>query len=595
MKNRFAKTALALAVAGTLSAPAFANTDEINRRSGLSGFDGLAEQSSRSAALQQSYFSHADRDNIWVNPALATEYSNGVEFNRTNGRQYAGLLYSLAPNQTLGFYLRNNQSDFAEKLEFLGGMNVGAGFHGSQSEEEAENQFDIFYAIDLGDMAFGARLNYQAIDRSRSAGDRIQTDARVGLNGDTGASVRVLNDPRDNATLDQIIAQTRQEAEAALANDEAALAALRANAQYAAGQLDGDVNVTNTNLGRWSQDASEVNLSLGFNIKSLGIDGAVLIGQASGEQSRSRSVSAVDTGYGIVNGAQVTRLNSTFNETWRETAEIDDGLSFGLALRGLVMQTESSTLHASFLYSSQDYSGQLSSVRSREQVQNTFDAVDQQTVTSTTTTTQDQRFSGHNIDEREVIQLGASFRTLISDSTAATAMLGFRMENHDGGYDVTRVADSQVVSVNNVNADNTVARTWSAPYGETERERTSYESMSLPLVLALEHSVNERWTLRGSVSKELYRSAEYTSTTTNYNGVNVANAVTPTATDLTTEAGPNRTVAGVPTSVKEEQTWNTPTTVALGLGYTNNGVTVDTLLQTGNGSAFAGITLGYQW
>lgn len=620
MKKQFVKTALALAVASTLAAPAFANTNNANQSTNggvVAGYDGLAEQSARSAALQLNYFSHADRDNIWVNPALASEYRNSMEFNRTNGKAYGGLLYGIGDSQTVGIYLRNNASKFAESTSFnefgnpnpVGTNNPNLG----NSDEDPQNQFDLFYSMDMGDMAFGARLNYQAVDRSREAGkSTLLTDtASLNLLG-LGILPSLSNSNFTNVTLENSIAQRRQQAEADLANNTTALNNLKADAQYKAGLLTGEITETSINNGSWSQDANELNISLGFNLKSLGIDGALLIGQASGEQMRSRSRDFTETAYGITTAnAQKKRTNSARTETWKDTAEIDDGMSLGLALRGLVMETDKSTLHASFLYSSQDYSGKLNSVRKRSTTDYTYAGnnninadADWNRVTSTVTTTEDERYSGSNIDEREIIQLGAAFRTMLTESTAATAMLGFRMETQDGGYELSRTADvtnTKVAQVNpssvNPNTDNNV---WNSGYGVTQKRTNSTEAMSLPFVLAAEHSFNERWTVRGSVSKDLYRSVEYTETNYTFNGVKQADARTPDTTgaarNTSTKVGPNQTVQDGATSKSEERTWNTPTTVAFGVGYENQGVTVDTLLATStNSSAFAGITMGYKW
>lgn len=626
MKKQFVKTALALAVASTLAAPAFANTNNANQSTNggvVAGYDGLGEQSARSAALQLNYFSHADRDNIWVNPALASEYRNSMEFSKikTNDSTYGGLLYGIGDSQTVGIYLRNNASKFAKSTSFneFGTNNnlVGTNdnFNLGNSAENPQNQFDLFYSMDMGDMAFGARLNYQAVDRSRED-EKSTLLNTTGLQLETTGFGNHFLTTNSQASLESSIAQQKQQMEASYAVNlvpaQATLDNLRADAKYKKGLVSGNLVETTENKGSWAQDANELNISLGFNLKSLGIDGALLIGQASGEQTRSRSKDITNTQYAITAGdAQKSRVTFKDNETWKDTAEIDDGSSLGLSLRGLVMETDSSTLHASFLYSSQDYSGKLNSVRKKTTTTTNYDWANSvnnadwdSKTTSTTTRTEDERYSGSNIDEREIIQVGAAFRTMLTESTAATAMLGFRMETQDGGYELTRTADvtnTKVAQVNpssvNPNTDNNV---WNTDYGVTQKLTNSTEAMSLPFVLAAEHSFNERWTVRGSVSKDLYRSVEYTETNYTFNGVKQADARTPDTTgaarNTSTKVGQNQTVQDGATSKSEERTWNTPTTVAFGVGYENQGVTVDTLLSTTNGeSTFAGITMGYKW
>lgn len=635
MKKMFAKTTLALAVAGVMAAPAFA-------------VDGVTHSGAndRSKALQLNYYTHGDRANIWVNPALVGEYRNSAEVTvRQNGDGYnvGGVLYGIGDNQTIGVYLGrpNATNNFNRSFQFgsytgldnqgnpnpigtlIDGTNpLQAGGARDNETQAPNNQFDLFYAMDMGEMAFGARLNVQMYERERTLGVEAPSLTQPIFSPLTFAGFQnTVTTGSTSQSASALIAETRQ-------RDEAERAGLATPPAKAAnhGIITGSITEKRVNNGSWSTEAMETNLSLGFNLKSIGVDGALLIGQASGEQVRSRSESSNTTEYYTVVGSpnvQANRVTGTFAESWKDSAEIDDGSTMALSLRGLVMQGENSTLHASLLYSTQDMGGKMSSVRNREQVAlsytNTAAATHTQ-VDQTTTTRQDERYSGIYKDEREVIQLGAAFRNMMTDATAVTVALGLRMDTNETGAQLQRDAHMQTVSnqyrtaalgvadVGGTNTTSTVRNTYSSNTGMLYKYDDKLETLSLPLTLAMEHSFNERWTVRASAQKSLYTSEEWSRTVVDYDGVahanrrqsDVANTTTSSAAhkDLSTVSGPDTRVQSETESMKRETTWSNPATVAFGVGYSNGGVTVDTHLAKTTGAdsdPFGSVTVTYAW
>src|SRR5690606_33283794 len=104
------------------------------------------------------------------------------------------------------------------------------------------------------------------------------------------------------------------------------------------------------------------------------------------------------------------------------------------------------------------------------------------------------------------------------------------------------------------------------------------ESMNIPLIVALEHAFNERWTARASVSKDLFYSKETTKNEYAYDtraaqGWQQPSGVT---NHNQNQAGPNERVLLSSYSTKNEQVWGDSTSVAAGVGYTRGGFTVDT-------------------
>lgn len=624
MKKMFAKTTLALAVAGVIAAPAFA-------------VDAIGTTSARSNSLLLNYYSHADRDNIWVNPALAAEYRNTVEVTSGGDDTVGGLLYGIGDSQTVGVYLgRSSGVNFGGTTEFgnypnatqVG--NVGNNnddprrYNRDVAKNAPNNMFDAFYAMDMGEMAFGARLSVQMVEETQSRA------AQSGAYTDVSGVGTLVSNPNDNAymggnTLTEnlnlgseafnglsttgLIAKLDKN----IATEEAAR--LTQHGAAPTGRvLVGNITEVSTTGGSWSTDAQEMNVALGFNLKSLGIDGAFQFGTASGEQSRSTDITYKTTEYlrrtDIAN-TQATRVTSDGSASWKDVAEIDGGTSMALSLRGLLMQTDSSTLHASFLYSTQDYSGKLTSTY--EETMKEYRAWQDNGANfansrTTETETQAKRFEGQRTNEHEAIQVGAAFRNMLSESTALTAVAAFRMDTTDTGSELKRVQDMKKVDTVNataLNTTNSTVTTYNTALGTITHWEQTNETMSLPITLALEHSINERWTVRAAASKEIYKSEEVSRTDYTYSDVpankrttdtaNTGIAKTPgtTLNDSTTTAAASRALTATRTTTTET-TWNGDANVALGLGYANNGVTVDAHFQTGN-ATLGTVTVGYNW
>ncbi|MBE0508078.1 MAG: hypothetical protein IBX50_15420, partial [Marinospirillum sp.] len=276
------------------------------------------------------------------------------------------------------------------------------------------------------------------------------------------------------------------------------------------------------------------------------------------------------------------------------------------------MQTDSSTLHASFLYSTQDYSGKLTSTyeETRKDYTNWQDnGANFATSRTTETETEARRFEGQRTNEQETIQVGAAFRNMISESTALTAVAAFRMDTTDTGSELKRVQDMKKVDTVNaaaLNTNNTTVTTYNSALGAITHWERSEETMSLPITLALEHSINERWTVRAAASKEIYKSEEVSRTDYTYSDVpgnsrttdkantSITNGVVNTTlNDSTKSAADSRALTATRTTTTET-TWNGTASVALGLGYANNGVSVDAHFQTGS-DTLGTVTVGYNW
>ena len=608
MKKMFAKTTLALAVAGVMAAPAFA----------VDGY-GYSGENARSKALQLNYFSYGDRGNVWVNPALAAEYGNSAEVTLRNGGSHTGgVFYEVMDGHTVGVYLgRPSTAKHSTALDFgsYDGYVPGFGWEtglGRNTGANPDNQFDVFYAMDMGEMAFGARLNFQARDRADSYPLRDNMTLPNNVSGDiVGANGININlgviGAIDDMDRSAYVTEMRRRASAQKnVNDTSAVAADSGkftNAEFSIRDLQ-----TNSR----SLDATEMNLTLGFNLKSMGIDGAVHLGTASGENVRSNSATITkyqinETGAAATHYDRVKEVNS-FNRS--EKTEVDGGMNIGLALRGLLMEGENSTLHASFYYSSMDYSGKLSAADKQTTTTNYFNSpTAQNTVTSSQTVVKEERWSGTSANEQENIFLGAAYAIKPSAGTTVTFVTGFGMETKDIGSNVSRDYDRTSTSTTADSVTNAVATTntnYHNDEGVQERWDETTEEMNIPLIVALEHAFNERWTARASVSKDLFYSEEKTKNQYAYTTPPAQGWNQPTSTPNHTQnqAGPRERVLLSSYSTKNEQVWGDSTRVAAGVGYTRGGFTVDTQITAnfltgnnafGDSAPFGTVTAIYNW
>lgn len=603
MKTIFSP-ALVAAVAATLPVSALA----------IDGWDYSGEEA-RANAQQLNYFSlRDDIGNVWVNPALLMEHDSQVRLtidNRNRQNIYrvddnlnpggvddsggaGGLFYRLTPNSTIGAYIgRRSTSDFRSALDFDGyGAPSLTGGAGSFSDDMSpENQFDLFYAVSLPEFDLGLRLNYQARE-NQSASPTV-----YGFEGDAGSF--------PGMTSTQYVEQLTQQAGAHSADIDVNLAAEM-----------GAYEDFERRSQRLTREATELNLALGFHIPALKLDGAIQIGDASGTQ-RNHSDETIDyQRWARLPGSEEDVLldRGEANVSARDQVSVDEGRSLGIALRYQIFERENDALMLAVNYQDIDYSGVLSNEQSlwsetvnwvENDTSTEFEQADRRVEES------EERWSGRVADEQQTLALIATYQLEPRVGTRVTVSSGFVTEELNFGNWSSRDEDLTEVQRQAAADGETVTETvYNNTYGVTQRMAFGLDTTRVPLVVALEQGLTERWTLRGSVSRDVYYGSDSELVNYQFGGLEMAERRMPEADDLdqSTQAGPDRYVQTAAFADGGQSTWeDQETTVRIGVGYRRNNFTIDGVFSASldrlftadhkvlEDSKFARITIGYHF
>lgn len=557
MKPIITKTGMVLAVAATAALP--------NLAAAADGWD-YSGAHARASALQLDYFSlDGDIGNIWVNPALAKQYSNTMELsitdddrqdiNRadsnvgrsgagTNNGGVAGILHGVSDATTVGAYIGRDRADMAgyDIADALNDGDLGA----PGAAENPQNQFDIFYGVGLDNMDIGVRFNYQAKEDTTSGPRDVSVNSGVIGN-------------MNNVTIGTVVEVVTADY---AANNPNATTPVNLTNEIG----DYEETTTRTSSG-W--DASEMNIALGFNLGD-GIDGSIQMGSADGSLGTSTS-EVVDKREYIRNQANTADILTDLGRrttNMSDQVDIDSGSSMALALR---YQLSDAWL-TSVGYESFDNGGKLTrSTVSSE----TFNTIDPLTgaVTATSSQVNNEVQTGTSVREGSALSLNAAYQIKPTDTSTVTIASGLRTEDRDTGYSLTASRDNTV----DTDTAGVVTTTYNAPLGTNEKYMEEESAFMIPLTVALEHGLNdkwERWTLRGSVSKNIYQSVE--TKMTDYYYVDID----PTLDTNMDPVDGGRWVQQFSETVTNEEVWaDRETTVRLGFGYTRGNFTVDTVLS----------------
>jgi hypothetical protein len=575
MKLTSAKSTLSLCVAVAMAGPALA----------YDGYD-YSGQSARSQALQLDYFSHRDVGNIWVNPALVRHYSNRVMININNnnndGQGSGGVLlgsgeHTFDIEHTIGIYIgRDSVSSMGEVLDLVNFDNeTGAALGGLQPAVEAHNpesQFDLFYGYTDGDFAVGVRLNLQ----------NNQQD--VFNDRGTFAFLNTVGAPTF-ATLDEALAHRNANIEAQFADDPN-------QPTPAALVFTGSAEAGSFNDGHARLAAKEYNLSLGFEIASLGLDGAVLHGQASGSYSVMQSFAREElTLENDGDDNQVVRRIYREDLSVQDALEIDDGITLGITMRLHLMESQSVQLLTSFAYVSQEYTANFTG---RGQGLSTLWDDDPANLREGSI---DERFgtSGTVVNESELIRLSTAYELRPNNRAAITLVSGIELREMDNSFSYAISEDVETIRADVDGFFGLSEGESASTFGETgpqARRDQIAEFMRVPLVIALEYHLNDRWTGRTSVARDLYHETETTEITYLFDAVQDADVGT----------GSNRRIETNRERMGSSESWvRQPTRVQIGFGYLRDGLGIDALVgkeffteSTDNG-LFAAVGFGYSF
>ena len=585
MKPIITKTGLVLAVAATAALP--------NLAAAADGWD-YSGAHARASALQLDYFSlDGDIGNIWVNPALVKQYSNTMELSITDddrqdinraddnvGRSgagtenggVAGILHGVNDTTTVGAYIGRDRADIAgyDIADALNDGDLGA----PGTAGNPQNQFDIFYGVGLDNMDIGVRFNYQAKEDTTSGPRNVSVNSGVLGN---------VNDITIGTVVEVITAEYAAQNPAATTP---------VNLTNEIGEYE---EATTSTSSGW--DASEMNIVLGFNLKD-GIDGSIQMGSADGSLgSSTRTV--IDKREYIRNQADTADILTDlgrFTSNQSDQVDIDSGSSMALALR---YQLSDAWL-TSVGYESFDYGGKLTrSTVSSE----TFNTIDPLTgaVTATASQVNNDVQTGTSVREGSALSLNAAYQIKATDTSTVTIASGIRTEDRETGYSLGTASDNTV----DTDTAGVVTTSYNSPLGTDEKYMEEESSLIIPLTVALEHGLTdkwERWTLRGSVSKNIYQSVE--TKMTDYYYTDIA----PTLDALLVEVDGGRNVQRFSETVTNEEVWaDRETTVRMGFGYTRGNFTVDTVLSASvdrlftadhkvlEDSKFGQVTVGYKY
>ena len=307
-----------------------------------------------------------------------------------------------------------------------------------------------------------------------------------------------------------------------------------------------------------SKEGNDLNFALGLAFgPSSAYEATLLIGSPDATTSdSSRTMTKEDT----LNGSDRTITGIKTTEVITNTNTESDDSNLGLALRGKFGNWLATFMYADTDRESKGVTTDVTNIINDEVLGDGAlgaDPADESTAINST-----QSFT--STSEQTYMRLQGSYEYIPTASTMALFSLGLVMDETD--------TTSQFVQTQFTSTDNlTNTATYGSPIGTLFSETMNEEELMLPLVIALEGKVNDNWTARASIAKNLYQKIETTTTTTTY--------FDPTQTGLPTDPQ-------IPTAVdvvehnSTEKIWaDTDTTVGLGFGYTKHSFTLDATLM----------------
>ena len=308
---------------------------------------------------------------------------------------------------------------------------------------------------------------------------------------------------------------------------------------------------SNTEASSNSFDSSDFNLSLGWVSNSGQFDAALLIGSPT--RSGSEALSSKDINEAL-NGIDRTVTARTI-DTSSSTGSVDDD---GQQNLGLVFRADFGIL-TTLSYAKRDYSMKSAS----SDVTTNFTDLD---VTdgivnndSTTTTTTNGAFDGESTEIRLV---GSQVFPVTATSNIFGSLGIASFESETTGV-TTLVANS---TTDNLTGD-TIYNSTLGTQSDLYRKSTRFE---IPLVVSAEGKVSDSFTIRGSIIKNLYETEEFEETKRTY--------AAPTTLDAADPLTATQNILVQTESSKITRTWDTDTTIALGLGYTKASFTLDLVI-----------------
>ncbi|MCW8935302.1 MAG: hypothetical protein OQK98_11315 [Gammaproteobacteria bacterium] len=515
------KLAIVTSVAiATFSGQSFAIVD---------GWD-FSGDSARNEAMNADYWNSRDNYNVWVNPAYVTKYKNFADLNISDGvrdDEMAGVFKELGSSGTWGFYIGRpsepgnvdiNPSNFGfgfNQLTDFSATNSGATGaipDRTPTIEEPRSQFDLFWAKSFGAIGeFGVRLNTQLLD------------------GDSSASPATARTPNTFQLT------------------------------------DGAAQFNTVSVDQNSFSSSDINLSFGWVSNSGQFDAAFLIGMPSRSGDARLVDQLIDEGLNGVDGTVVSRQTTDFDGTEKVD---DDGMqNLGFAIRG-----DFGGVLTAFSYSTRDRS--LSSVvNGVTRFQDDTNADGTNETDTTTSFTQD----GVSDGDSDELRLSASKVFPVSAGSNIFGSIGLVSQTGKTHSVNTQITNSVT---DNLAGTTTYPVTGCGPNSNSANPclgtQTNVifegETLTLPLVIAAEGKVSESFTVRGSISKNLYESIENETTTRGF--------ALPTTADATDNTTATQQISVVTTKVDTSRAWDTDTTFSLGMGYKKDNFVVDlTLLK----------------
>ena len=318
---------------------------------------------------------------------------------------------------------------------------------------------------------------------------------------------------------------------------------------YQPGDTSRSIDTTNTDSG--SFDSSDINLSLGWVSNSGQFDAALLIGSPTRSGSDAFSQTFTQEALDVVNGTVTGRAIQTNSAT--NSADDDGQQNLGLVFRA------DFGILTTLSYAKRDYSMKNTSTT----VDTNFldsDLTDGVINTDTTTTnTTNGAFDG---ESSEIRLVGSQVFPVTATSNIFGSLGIVSFESESTGV-TTLVANS---TKNNLTGDTTYNSTLGTQ-SDVFRKSTMFE---IPLVVSAEGKVSDSFTIRGSVIKNLYETEEFEETTRTY--------AAPTTADAGDTTTATQNILVQTTSFKTTRTWDTDTTIALGLGYTKASFTLDLVI-----------------
>lgn len=493
----------------------------------VDGWD-FSGSSARNEAMNADYWNSRDNYNVWVNPAYVNKYKNYADLNITDGVQddeMAGVFKELGNTGTWGFYIgRPSEPSNFDIIPTTFGFNqlsdFGATSPGATGEiptqtptiEEPRSQFDLFWAKSFGLAGeFGVRLNMQLLD------------------GDASASPSTVRTPNTFQVADAL-------------------------------QQFDTVSVDENGFS-----SSDLNLSFGWVSDDGKYDAAILVGMPSRSGDSHLVDQSLLEGLNGVDGTVISRQISDFDGT----ESVDDD---GMQNLGFVVRGDFAGILTTFSYSTRDR-GLSSVVNGVRRFQNDTNA---DGVNETDETT---NFTQNGVGESETTELRLSGSKIfpVSSNSNIFGSIGLVSTEGEGKFVNTQMTNSVT---DNLTGNTVFPVTGCGPIsssnnpclGTQSYAESKGTSLTIPLVVAAEGKVSESFTVRGSISKNLYESLDNESTSRIF--------ALPTNADAADNTTSTQQISVESTKTDTSRTWDTDTTFSLGMGYKKDDFVLDlTLLK----------------